>query len=176
MAHDVAGSIPRITKPSQLARVVEMHWLEKSPLCIWGHDAIGKSQIVQQVARKIALKHGWTEEDGRPFLADVRLTALDPADIQVGYIKDVIPIGDCERSFFDCGILFFDELDRAMQQVVDVVFQLTDRRGVGRRQMLPGWSIVIAANSTFGCGTSALSPILLVRMSHCIYAPAHPLD
>ena len=80
----MTGSILKVTEPLQLARVIEAHWSERVPLCIWGHGAIGKSQIVQQVARKIALDHGWTGESDGAYLMDVRLTVLDPADLQSG--------------------------------------------------------------------------------------------
>jgi len=183
------SSIPRVTKPSVLKMLIKMHWRARVPLCIWGHGAIGKSQITQWTAREIAVENGWTEEDGRAYLADVRLAGYDPADLQglpskleLGIVRrtsflppDTMPIGeDASELFYDVGILFLDELNRAETQVVNVVFQLLTDRKIGRAPLLPGFGIVVAANPTIGYDVNTMDPALLKRMTHVVYVPSHP--
>lgn len=178
-----------ISSYNRLKRVIHRHVEAQVPLCIWGHGAIGKSMVVQQVAKEFALEKGWDPLKDKPFLADVRLAGYDPADLQglpdrssAGEFRrtrflppDTMPIGrGAEEFFFDYGILFMDELNRAETPVINAVFSLLTDRRIGHHELLPGWSIVIAGNPSRGYDVNTLDYALLTRMSHVVFTPEHP--
>jgi len=157
------------------------------PVCVWGHRAIGKSQLVHSLATDYARDTGGWKAGELPCLADVRLAGYDPADLMgmparnEGELRtrflppDTMPIGDnASDLFFGFGVLFADELNRAESAVVNAVFQLLTDRRIGRHELLFGWSIIIAANPTQGYDVNTFDQALITRMGHIVFSPAHP--
>jgi len=72
----------------------------------------------------------------------------------------------------DEGILFLDELNRAMDDVIQASFQLVYDRKVGPYVLPPGWSIVCAGNYNEGYITNGFNdPAFMDRFVHLDLSP-----
>lgn len=137
-----------------------------TPLFIHGSPGIGKSYIVNDVAKKHNLE-----------IADVRLSQLDAVDlrgipaIENGQTKWMPPIflpTDKESE----GVLFLDELNSAPLSVQAAVYQLILDRKIGEYSLPKGWRIVCAGNRMDDKGIVFKLPSPLInRMVHIVLEP-----
>lgn len=125
-------------KPSQLIQAIECSIDEHLPIHIWGISGIGKSQIVQQVAKRRKIN-----------LIDFRAVLHDPVDL-LG-----LPRIDGNRTVWNCpaflphdgeGILFLDELTSAPQMVQAACYQLVLDRKLGEYTLPDGYAVIAAGN------------------------------
>ena len=127
-------------KPSRITTVlnklVETRW----PAFIWGPPGVGKSSIVQQVAKSAGLQ-----------VFDLRASLLDPTDLRgIPSIQDGKSVW-CPPSFLpsepdSSGILFLDEINAAPPLVQASLYQLVLDRRVGEYILPSGWRIIAAGN------------------------------
>lgn len=129
-----------MSKPSQVAHMVEACIQSLTPFFLWGPVGVGKSQVAYQVTKK--LKIGFT---------DVRLSQMDPTDIKGFPSPD--PAKGLMRwlpaDFLPTkgkGLLFLDELNSAPQAVQASAYQLILDRKVGNYELPPGWAVGAAGN------------------------------
>jgi len=136
---------------------------QKLPTFIWGSPGIGKSSIVQQIAK----------EKNIEFI-DLRLSLLDPTDLKG------IPFFDsntkeaiwAEPNFLPKdrnseGILFLDEMNTAPPSVQAAAYQLILDRKIGEYELPPKWAIVAAGNRASDRGVIYRMPSpLLNRFVH----------
>ena len=128
------------------------------PTLIIGSMGIGKSQIVEQVAKELS------EETGEDFgFVDLRLSTQEPGDL-IGYpfIEEKTDKNDkkykvtnhAKPTWFPLpgtkGILFMDELNRSAQDVRQSVFQVIRERRLHEHILPDGWHIVSAINPENG--------------------------
>lgn len=132
-----------MTKPTQVARIVERCIANQWPAFIKGPVGAGKSQVVNQATDK--LNHE---------LVDIRLSQMDPTDIKgfpapdmaKGVMRwlraDFLPDPKTKSK----GTLFFDELPSAPLAVQAACYQLFLDRRVGSYKLPDGWSMLAAGN------------------------------
>jgi len=124
---------------------------------IKGFPGIGKSQLVKQIAVK--------DYDGK--MIDCRLSQFMSEDLKGipkvdledrvmrWFAPDMFPLeGSTVFAPDSKGILFFDEINRAMPDVLQAVFQLVLDRCIGEKGLLPGWKIICAGNLGSEDGTN----------------------
>lgn len=122
------------------AKVVGPIASARFPVLIRGRHGVGKSETVYQYANKVGKRvverraSQMTEGDlvGLPELHDGR-TSWNPPD----WFKDA-----CENGV----VLFMDEIDRAVQEVRQGFFQLTDSRAINGHRLHPDTEIFGAVN------------------------------
>ena len=164
------------------------------PLLIWGAPGIGKTQIINTIAREY---FGPNARDERRII-DYDLMTMNPEDFFLpGEAKDeegkptgkstrmpeeslpVYKIGDKNGDKMANGpdgrggILFFDELARSPERVQNVCLKLIDERKLGNYMLGSKWVIVASANreSDDETGTYRFSSTLGNRFSQYNFHP-----
>ncbi|MEA2051057.1 MAG: MoxR family ATPase [Campylobacterota bacterium] len=116
---------------------------EKIPTFIWGSPGVGKSSLVQQIAKQKNMK-----------FIDLRLSLLDPTDLRG------IPFFEAEQkkavwakpeflpdsSSDEFGILFLDEINSAPPTIQAAAYQLILDRKIGEYTLPNNFSIIAAGN------------------------------
>ena len=144
-------------KASSLSDTISALVQEKVPTFLWGAPGIGKSSIVNQIAK----------DKGIGFI-DLRLALMDPTDLKG------IPFYDKEShtalwappAFLPKdgeGILFLDELNSAPPSVQASAYQLILDRKVGEYELPDGWAIVAAGNREGDRGVTYRMPAPLAN-------------
>lgn len=140
--------------------IINAHKKKITPM-LWGAPGIGKSSIVKQAAKELNID-----------LVDLRLPQLDPPDLRG------IPVPNRETKTCDWfypeylptkgeGILFLDEIEKALVPVKNAALQLVLDRQVGSYVLPDGWSIVCAGNrEDDGAFSTQLGSALANRMMH----------
>lgn len=112
--------------------------LKQRPLLIVGHQGVGKTKLVQAVAKKLGI-------DYYPIDA----CAKEPADFSG------VPKEHNGRTIFvrpellpseGAGILHIDEINRAHPDVIQVLYTLFSNRGIGKHTLGDDWIIVCSCN------------------------------
>lgn len=126
-------------KASEVAEGLKSLIEIRQPVFLWGAPGIGKSQIVAQVAKDLAVT-----------LNDVRAVLLDPVDLRgLPRINEQQQADWCTPAFLPRdgeGILFLDELNAAPPLVQAACYQLVLDRRLGDYHLPDGWSVVAAGN------------------------------
>lgn len=112
----------------------------KTALMMWGAPGIGKSSIVNSVAKANDME-----------VIDVRLSQLAPTDLRgLPYVDEdtahFAPPSFLPRS--GKGILFLDEINLAAPAIMNVAMQLVLDRRVGDYILPDGWYVMAAGNRT----------------------------
>lgn len=144
-------------KPSKIEIVLKNLLSSKWPTFIWGPPGVGKSSVVQKVAK-----------DNKLALLDIRASLLDPTDL-----RGIPTVEDgkahwCPPSFLPSdpkskGIIFFDELNAAPPLVQASLYQLTLDRKVGEYILPDGWRIIAAGNRAEDASVTFRMPAALAN-------------
>jgi len=120
---------------------------------IQGVPGIGKSDIIRQIK----------EELGFDEIIDLRMSQHDDTDIKGipqrtnGTFEWIppsfIPVIDNHKFEGKTGILFFDEINRATQEVLQSIFEVVHDYKVGGKPLHTGWFVVAAGNLGYEDGT-----------------------
>ncbi len=143
-----------------LAKLIEIHYEKRLPLFVIGGTGIGKSQVVREVAKKIANKMGlkysedWSNINNPEYfmLIDIRASDKDRTDI-AGY-----PVPNLESKVMEFigyegfpktgyGIMFFDELNLAPSDVQKALYGIMLDRCLNGKKIPDGYSVIGAGNS-----------------------------
>jgi hypothetical protein len=137
--------------------------LRRRATMLWGTRGVGKSSVVQQVARHFGVP-----------LVDLRLTTIEPVDLRgaiyadsdqkrtVWFPPEFLPTADDPQ-----GILFLDELTAADQRLQISAYSLILDRRVGNYRLPDGWQVIAAGNAAFhGAVTHDMGTALADRMFH----------
>ncbi|RXJ69355.1 ATPase [Halarcobacter ebronensis] len=133
------------------------------PCFIHGSPGIGKSYIVNDIAKKSDLE-----------LIDVRLSQLDAVDLRgIPTIKNEqtkwMPPIFLPNNEDSKGILFLDELNSAPLSVQAAIYQLVLDRKIGEYTLPKGWRIICAGNKINDKGIVFKLPSPLInRMVHIV--------
>jgi hypothetical protein len=168
-------------KVEELKEYVEAYVTNKEPLMITGAFGVGKSQIIREVAKKIAKDKGlrysedWNDiNDNKCYvLIDMRLSQLDPSDIKgipdldretktsKWYIPNWFPTNGA-------GLLFFDEVNLASDSVQSACYQIVNDRELTGHKLPEGYAVVMAGNRgrDDGARVTKMQVPLLTRMGH----------
>jgi SpoVK/Ycf46/Vps4 family AAA+-type ATPase len=150
--------------PGEALLTLRAAWDAKLKVSFMLHGApgVGKTQIVEQLARRIG---------GR--LYDVRLTTIDPSDLRglpyydhetrrtVFFRPEDLPEGDAPA------VLFLDELSAASPSLQPTVYGLLQERRVGRHRIPDNVMIVGAGNRVEdGAGAYEMGTAIADRLIH----------
>ena len=159
-------NIPPVSIAAAKAALIEQYAdpvLRHRATMLWGTRGVGKSSVVQQVARHFGVP-----------LVDLRLTTIEPVDIRgaiyaddvqgktVWFPPEFLPARDQPD-----GILFLDELTAADQRLQISAYSLILDRRVGHYRLPDGWQVVAAGNASFhGAIGHDMGTALADRMFH----------
>ncbi len=155
-------------RPAQLSTVLNREFLSTrdghhTPVMLWGPPGVGKSQIIEQVAKS----------HGAPVI-DIRLSQMEPSDLRgipfrvEDRVEWAVPamLPDLKRHG-ESGILFLDEITSAPPSVSAAAYQLILDRRLGAYEVPQGWAIFAAGNRQGDRGVTYAMPAPLAnRFSH----------
>ncbi len=155
-------------RPTKLLVVLEREFQSTesghhTPVMLWGPPGVGKSQMVEQVAKK----------NNVPVI-DIRLSQMEPSDLRgIPFRTDnsvewAVPamLPDAKRHGAS-GILFLDEITSAPPSVSAAAYQLILDRKLGNYEVPEGWAIFAAGNRQGDRGVTYSMPAPLAnRFSH----------
>lgn len=155
-------------RPSHLNTILDKEFISArsghhTPVMIWGPPGVGKSQMIDQVAKRHGVK-----------LIDIRLSQMEPSDLRgipfrnKEIVEWAIPsmLPNAERHGED-GILFLDEITSAPPSVSAAAYQLILDRKLGDYEVPDGWVIFAAGNRQGDRGVTYTMPAPLAnRFSH----------
>ncbi|MBQ9537243.1 MAG: AAA family ATPase [Desulfovibrionaceae bacterium] len=128
--------------PSQIVSALQILLAIRQPVFLWGPPGVGKSQLVAQTAKALALE-----------LIDIRAVLLDPVDLrglprltQEGRAEWCPPAFLPDTSSTSKGVLFLDELNAAPPLVQAACYQLILDRRIGEYLLPAGWTVIAAGN------------------------------
>jgi MoxR-like ATPase len=124
----------------------------KRPVFLWGPPGIGKSELVESIAK--------SGEFGKTHLIDLRMPLLEPTDLRgIPYYNKEISMMDwappvdlpsaADAAQYDTIILFLDEMNAAAPAVQASGYQLILNRKVGK-YTLPDNVVIVAAGNREG--------------------------
>ncbi len=159
-------NIPPVSIAAAKAALIEQYAdpvLRRRATMLWGARGVGKSSVVQQVARHFGVP-----------LVDLRLTTIEPVDIRGAIYADEVqaktvwfPPEFLPTSDQPDGILFLDELTAADQRLQISAYSLILDRRVGHYKLPDGWLVVAAGNASFhGAISHDMGTALADRMFH----------
>lgn len=127
-------------RPSQAKTALRYLMSVNQPVFLWGPPGVGKSDIVEAVAKEDKLE-----------LIDFRMSLRDPTDIKGFPMPDAKTktmhfFRDGELPTKGKGVLFLDELNGATPATMAAAMQLTLTGKIGDYTLPPGWRIVAAGN------------------------------
>ena len=138
-------------KASAISAALHVLVAARQPVFVWGGPGIGKSAVVNQLARASKIP-----------LQDVRALLLDPVDL-----RGLPFLGSDGRSKWaspeflpqdGSGILFLDELNAAPAMVQASCYQLVLDRRLGEYTLPEGWAIIAAGNRDSDRGATTRMP------------------
>jgi hypothetical protein len=153
------ASRPEVPLGPRLEIILEVAYRARRPVLLEGATGIGKSEIVQQVGKKLGLA-----------TVVLDLSLLEPPDL-VG-----LPIVEGGRTRYALpsilpregkGILMLEELNRAERYIQQPALQLLTARKLHEYELPEGWSCVAAINPETGdYQVTPLDPALRARFLH----------
>jgi hypothetical protein len=148
---------------NELYNQLEVLLQTNTPVFIHGSPGIGKSYIVNDIAKKNDLE-----------IIDVRLSQLDAVDLRgiptISNNQTIwMPPVFLPKDENSKGILFLDELNSAPLSVQAAIYQLVLDRKIGEYTMPKDWAIVCAGNKIDDKGIVFKLPSPLInRMVHIV--------
>lgn len=156
----------------ELQQLAETYYNKRIPLFIYGGFGIGKSQVIKEVALKLAKEKNkefvdWNRINAREkrtlinntkgkfIFCDIRTTQIEPSDLRG------LPLFNGDKDFVDWkpnlifsllsekeadGILFFDEMNNASPMVMASLYQIFLDRAIGEISINKDVGIISAGN------------------------------
>ncbi len=112
----------------------------RKPILLRGRHGVGKSEVVYQLAKKLELP---IVERRASQMTEGDLVGLPKTD---GDVTSFCPPDWLQESCDNAVVLFFDEVDRAVSEVRQGLFELTDSRKLFGNHIHPDTIIVAAIN------------------------------
>jgi hypothetical protein len=129
----------------QASKVLPFYMLEKEPILLRGRHGIGKSEVVYQASKKF-IEDGLVTrviEKRISQLTDGEMTGLQKVD---GNFTEFVPVDWLYHACNEPVVLFLDEIDRALKELRQGVFQLLDSRTFNGMKLHPGTIVIAAVN------------------------------
>ena len=142
-------------------RLVEKEGKRKTPVCIWGRHGIGKTEIVENLAKELGWEYSYIapaqfEEMGdlvgMPSIEDGRTVFRAP---------QWVPTGPGP------GILLIDDVNRADDRILRGIMQLLQNYELVSWKLPADWHIILTANPDGGdYSVTPMDEAMLTRMMH----------
>lgn len=146
-------------KPSQVARTLKTLFAAKQPVMIWGPPGVGKSKIVEQVAKEIGYKY-----------LDLRLPLMDAVDLRgIPTVKGDSTAWLTPNMFPRSGkwVINLDEIVQALQAVQSGASSLILDRRIGDYTLPEGCVMAATGNrETDRAATTRMPSHIANRFTH----------
>ena len=146
---------------AQFTKIAPYIIRSRKPIMGHGPHGIGKSELVYQLADKLAniLGNDFVSKYGNDYVFPVierRASQMadtgdvigvpEPKDTEYGRITQFAPMGWFARACTEPCILFFDEVDRAANDVRQSLMELTDSRKIAGHTLHPDTIVIAMVN------------------------------
>ena len=134
---------------------------ERTPICIWGTHGIGKTALVEDVARDKGWKFAYAAPAQFEEMGDLHgLPVIEGATTRFAP-PDWVPTEPGP------GILLLDDFNRADDRILRGIMQLLQRGELVSWSLPPDWHIIVTANPEGGdYSVTPLDDAMLTRMLH----------
>ena len=134
----------------------------KTPVCIWGKHGIGKTQLVEAIAKAKKYKFAYIAPAQFEEMGDLvgmpRITAEGKTEFSA---PDWVPQEEGP------GILLIDDVNRADDRILRGIMQLLQNNELISWRLPKGWQIVLTANPDGGdYSVTPMDDAMLTRMMH----------
>ncbi|MEZ5042110.1 MAG: AAA family ATPase [Saprospiraceae bacterium] len=134
---------------------------KKTPICIWGRHGIGKTEIVETLARDQGYDFAYIAPAQFEEMGDL----IGMPAIEAG--KTVFKAPAWVPTSEGPGILLIDDVNRADDRILRGIMQLLQHGGLISWQLPPKWQIVLTANPDGGdYSVTPMDDAMLTRMLH----------
>lgn len=139
----------------------EAHGRQKTPICIWGTHGIGKTQIVEQIARERGYAFTYIAPAQFEEMGDLIGMPQIDGDRTVFRPPAWVPIDDGP------GVLLIDDANRADDRILRGIMQLLQNYELVSWRLPPRWQIVLTANPDGGdYSVTPMDDAMLTRLAH----------
>lgn len=138
----------------------------KTPVCIWGQHGIGKTQLVEQIARELDYKWSYIAPAQFEEMGDlVGMPTISDQEHGVASTAFVPP--DWVPREEGPGILLIDDVNRADDRILRGIMQLLQNFELVSWKLPPKWQVVLTANPDGGdYSVTPMDFAMLTRMMH----------
>ena len=134
---------------------------KKSPVCIWGRHGIGKTELVEQIAKGLGYKWAYIAPAQFEEMGDL----LGMPQIKDGVTSFIPPQWVPKED--GPGILLIDDVNRADDRILRGIMQLLQNFELVSWSLPPEWQIVLTANPDGGdYSVTSMDDAMLTRMMH----------
>ncbi|KXX70468.1 AAA family ATPase [Flammeovirga sp. SJP92] len=134
---------------------------KQTPICIWGRHGIGKTEIVEQIAKENGYK--WSYIAPAQFEEMGDLVGMPTVENGVTTFKSPEWVPTEEGP----GILLIDDVNRADDRILRGIMQLLQNYELVSWKLPKGWQIVLTANPDGGdYSVTPMDDAMLTRMMH----------
>lgn len=175
--------------------LMQLHNPKLMPPLIWGAPGIGKTAITKQVIKTLGPGHrcidvqtakmspdDWTLPSIYKVTAEDGKELIEARDIPKNWLPTYTPSEDPEENarrddvanWGEGGIIFLDELSRAVEEVQNSCLKLVDERIIGDKKLGSKWAVVAAANRQTDDpegGQTEIGSALANRFQHWNFVP-----
>jgi len=134
---------------------------KKSPICIWGTHGIGKTEMVEQIAKEKGFQWAYIAPAQFEEMGDlVGMPAIENG-------KTVFSSPDWVPQKEGPGVLLIDDVNRADDRILRGIMQLLQNYELVSWKLPPLWQIVLTANPDGGdYSVTPMDNAMLTRMMH----------
>ncbi len=138
----------------------------KTPICIWGQHGIGKTQLVEQMAKEMGYAWAYIAPAQFEEMGDLvgmpRVVERATGEAATEFVApDWVPRGEGP------GILLIDDVNRADDRILRGIMQLLQNYELVSWKLPPQWQVVLTANPDGGdYSVTPMDFAMLTRMMH----------
>lgn len=157
-----ASEVKRLLEHSiKMNEIAEDENKKKSPICIWGKHGIGKTQLVETIAKEKGYKFAYIAPAQFEEMGDL----VGMPRIADGVTSFVAP--DWVPTEEGPGILLIDDANRADDRILRGIMQLLQNYELISWKLPQNWQIILTANPDGGdYSVTPMDDAMLTRMMH----------
>ena len=157
-ANEVISFVNHLLKSNLIS---ESQGKRKTPICIWGKHGIGKTEIVEQIAKENQFQFAYIAPAQFEEMGDL----LGMPAIEDG--KTVFRAPKWVPTQEGPGIFLIDDVNRADDRILRGIMQLLQNYELVSWKLPPKWQIILTANPDGGdYSVTPLDDAMLTRMMH----------
>lgn len=138
-----------------------------NPVCIWGMHGIGKTQLVETIAKELGYKFAYIAPAQFEEMGD--LVGMPTKEFDVEKNKQVTKwaVPDFVPTEEGPGIFLIDDFNRADDRIIRGIMQLLQNYELASWKLPKGWQIVLTANPDGGdYSVTPIDDATVTRMIH----------